>query len=384
MLGALMFAACATRLPAPEPGAAPEGPRAEMPASWREVLEAASQDVDVATRQEALGLLVGHGVRPEPHASRALFDPSPYVRRSGVAALAGRLPEPDSLVLLQDFMLREDVDPYTRGHAGLLLAEAGHAEALEVLVAAAAAAEMQWWQAAPLQLAVLAMGEDAVLPNLQAGLARGDFPLELMFFHDCGRVGRPELVEGLVAAAARVEEELVLPIAASLVRLGSPEGEALFAGLLASPVTEARLEALDFLEPLTGSAVEGLLQGATRDGDPLVANYARLIEVRRGDRSLSEAFALAEDPDRQTRSQALWALEGRLRREEALGRREMQRLDSLARAALEDSEYLVATAAVRLLGALGTKQAYSALEVGLEVESLRFRVEVVRALLGPK
>lgn len=380
MLGALMWAACATRLPAPEPAAAIDGTRSEMPAPWREVLEAAAKDVDVATRKEGLGLLVGQGVRPEPYASRALFDPSPYVRRSAVEALGARLPERDSLALLQDFVLREDVGPYTRGHAGLLLAESGHAEALEVLVAAAAA-ESQWWQAAPLQLAVLAMGEDAVLPSLKAGLARGDFPLELVFFHDCGRVGRPELVESLVAAAARVEEELVLPIAASLVRLESPEGEALFAGLLASPVTEARLEALDFLEPLAGSAVEGLLQGATRDGDPLVANYARLIEVRRGDRALSEAIALAEDPDRQTRSQALWALEGRVQREEALSRREMQRLESLARGALEDSEYLVATAAVRLLGALGTKQARSALEVGLEVESLRFRVEVVRALL---
>ncbi len=380
MLGALMWAACATRLPAPEPAAAIEGPRSEMPAPWREVLEAASQDVDVATRKEALGLLVGHGVRPEPHASRALFDPSPYVRRSAVEALEARLPEPESLALLQAFVLREDVDPYTRGHAALLLAEAGHSEALQIL-AAVAAAESEWWKAAPLQLAVLAMGEDAVLPALQAGLARGDFPLELVFFHDCGRVGRPELVEGLVAAAARVEEELVLPIAASLVRLGSPEGEALFGGLLASSVTEARLEALDFLEPLAGSGSEGLIQGATRDGDPLVANYARLIEVRRGDRPLSEAVALAEDLDRQTRSQALWALEGRLRQEEALGRRELQRLESLAWAALEDSEYLVATAAVGLLGALGTKQARSALEVGLEVESLRFRVEVVRALL---
>ncbi len=376
-IGALMWAACATRVPAPEPAAAVDGTRSEMPAPWREVLDAAAQDVDVATRKEALGLLVGHGVAPEPHASRALFDPSPYVRRSAVEALEARLPEPDSLALLQAFVLREDVDPYTRGHAGLLLAEAGHAEALEVL-AAAAAAESEWWKAAPLQLAVLAMGEDSVLPSLQAGLARGDFPLEMVFFHDCGR---PELVEGLVAAAARVEEELVLPIAASLVRLGSPEGASLFAGLLASPVTEARLEALDFLEPLAGSAVEGLLHGATRDGDPLVANYARLIEVRRGDRALSEAIALAEDPDRQTRSQALWALEGRVQREEALSRREMQRLESLARGALEDSEYLVATAAVRLLGALGTKQARSALEVGLEVESLRFRVEVVRALL---
>ena len=125
----------------------------------------------------------------------------------------------------------------------MLLAEAGHPEALKVLEAAAAA-ESEWWQAAPLQLAVLAMGEDSVLPALQAGLARGDFPLELVFFHDCGRVGLPALVEGLVAAAARVEEELVLPIAASLVRLGSPEGEALFAGLLASPVTEARLESI--------------------------------------------------------------------------------------------------------------------------------------------
>ncbi len=376
-IGALMWAACATRVPAPEPAAAVDGTRSEMPAPWREVLDAAAQDVDVATRKEALGLLVGHGVAPEPHASRALFDPSPYVRRSAVEALEARLPEPDSLALLQAFVLREDVDPYTRGHAGLLLAEAGHAEALEVL-AAAAAAESEWWKAAPLQLAVLAMGEDSVLPSLQAGLARGDFPLEMVFFHDCGR---PELVEGLVAAAARVEEELVLPIAASLVRLGSPEGASLFAGLLASPVTEARLEALDFLEPLAGSASEGLIHGATRDGDPLVANYARLIEVRRGDRALSEAIALAEDPDRQTRSQALWALEGRVQREEALSRREMQRLESLARGALEDSEYLVATAAVRLLGALGTKQARSALEVGLEVESLRFRVEVVRALL---
>jgi hypothetical protein len=380
MLGALIWTACATRLPAPEPAAAVEGPRSEMPASWREVLEAASQNVDVATRKEGLGLLVGHGVGPEPHASRALFDPSPYVRRSAVEALGARLPETESLALLQDFVLREDVDPYTRGHTGVLLAEAGHLEALRVLEAAAAA-EKEWWQAAPLQLAVLAMGEDSVLPGLQAGLARGDFPLELVFFHDCGRVGAPVLVEGLVAAAERVEEELVLPIAASLVRLGSPEGEALFAGLLASPVTEARLEALDFLEPLAGSAAEGLIQGAARDGDPLVANYARLIQVRRGGRALSEAIALAEDPDRQTRSQALWALEGRVQGEEALSRRELQRLESLARGALEDSEYLVAIAAVRLLGALGTKQARSALEVGLEVESLPFRVEVVRALL---
>ena len=86
-IGALMWAACATRVPAPEPAAAVDGTRSEMPAPWREVLDAAAQDVDVATRKEALGLLVGHGVAPEPHASRALFDPSPYVRRSAVEAL---------------------------------------------------------------------------------------------------------------------------------------------------------------------------------------------------------------------------------------------------------------------------------------------------------
>ncbi len=373
-----MWVACATRSPAPEPAAAVEGPRLEMPVRWQQVLEAGAQDVDVGTRKEALGLLVVHGVSPEPHASRALFDPSPYVRRSAVEALGVRMPERESLELLQGFVLREDVDPYTRGHTGILLAEAGHTEAREVLEAAVVGRE--WWQAAPLQLAVLGMGGDAVLPALQAGLARGDFPLELVFFHDCGRLGRQELVEGLVAGSTRVEEELVLPIAASLVRLGSSEGSAIFVELLASDVSEARLEALDFLEPLAGEVAAGLIHEATRDPDSLVANYARLIEVRRGDRPLSEAFSLAEDPDRQTRAQALWALEGRIERE-VLGRRELNRLETLGRGALEDTEYQVATAAVGLLGALGTNQARAALEAGLEVESLAFRLEVVRALL---
>ncbi len=365
-----------------------------------EVLDAAAGDLDVNIRQEAISLLVAYGATPEPHASRGLYDPSPYVRRRAADALVGRLPEESSQQLIAGFVRREDLDPYTRGHAALGLALAGHADSRDIL-SAAAHGQNRWWQAAPLHLAALAMGAEGSLNPLAAGLAKGDFPLEMGFFLDCHRLGRTELGPPLATAAGRVEEELVLPIATSLVKLGDPAGLSLFRARLDSEVVEARLEALDFiaelpaadamseLSPVQHQEAErafGLLMNrALKDDHLSVRTYARLVQVRWGQESPSVALDLLAHVDRDVRVQSLWSLAGRIALERRLGteRRWLEKkvLDRAA-AALEDTEDIVVREAIRSLGVIGGPRAVELLGPLYAMESPAFRVEVAAALLA--
>lgn len=348
-----------------------------------EVLDVAAGDLDVNIRQEAVSLLVRFNSHAEPHASRGLYDPSPYVRRRTVDSLVQRLPEDASRELLSAFVRRDDLDPYTRGHAALQLALAGHVDAREI-ISAAAEEEKQWWRAAPLHLAALAMGSEESLTPLLAALEKGDFPLEMGFFLDCHRLGRAELGKALVTAAGRVEEELVLPIASSLVWLGDPAGAALFRERLDSTVVEARLEAIDFIAELEGEVAESLVDRAARDGEASVSGYARLVKVRWGLESPAVAIEMLDHVDREVRAQALWALAGHIELERRRGtdrRRLESRVMDCAETALSDTEDVVVREGIRLLGALGGARAVELLEPLYSMESVAFRVEVAAALL---
>ncbi|MEE2752223.1 MAG: hypothetical protein VX519_12395 [Myxococcota bacterium] len=396
----LALVACSARVPVPVALPTQEVvSERSIPSETLDVLDVAAGDLDVNIRQEAISLLVAYAVNPEPHASRGLYDPSPYVRRRTAQALGGRLPEEPSRVLLDGFVLREDLDPYTRGYAATELGLAGYSDARDVL-SAAAHGQARWWQAAPLHLAALAMGSEESLAPLTAGLAKGDFPLEMKFFLDCHRLGRPELGPPLVTAAGRVEEELVLPIATSLVRLGDPAGIELFRERLDSEVVEARLEAIDFIAQLpvesglseralshhseTERAFDLLLNRALKDEHASVSTYARLVQVRWGRESPSVAFDLLVDADREVRVQSLWALRGRIALDRHLGtekRRLEKRALEQAAEALEDTEDVVVREAIRLLGVIGGPSAVELLTPLYSMESTAFRVEVAAALL---
>ena len=108
-----------------------------------EVLLQGAEHEDVTLRQQALYLLVKHSEEAGggPYAARALYDPSPYVKRQGIRALLERWEEAPAQEALRGLVVREDVDAYTRGIAGAGLAGHGDAEVLSVFEAA--------WRSAP-------------------------------------------------------------------------------------------------------------------------------------------------------------------------------------------------------------------------------------------
>jgi len=351
-----------------------------VPDSPTGVLAEGAEALDVTIRQLSLGQLVRFSEDPGggDWAGRALHDPSPYVRRRAVEALGSRLPEELSRIRLQEVVGRADIDAYTRGQAARLLASAEDHSTLPV-VQEALASSQEDWERAPLAFAALVLGDDDALEGLDEALRRGDFPMEVDFFLDLGLSGRAELAEPLAAATERLEEDLLLPAAVSLIRLGHDRGSRLVREALGAEDPEIRLQALDFLADLEGDEATALIERARASGPPPVSSYAELVAFARGEGSPRLALEQAASIDREDRQQAVWAMGRHL-----LAAPETRHASDLRRAlrrALGDVELVVVHEAIEALAVAGRPGDVPALEELLQQELLGVRVAVAAAIL---
>ena len=351
-----------------------------VPDSLRGVLAEGAEALDVTIRQHSLGQLVRFGEEPGggDWASRALHDPSPYVQRRAVEALGARLPERRSMTHLQEVVGRVDIDAYTRGHAARLLAGADDLSTLPV-VQDALTASQEDWERAPLAFAALMLGDDDALAGLDQALRRGDFPMEVDFFLDLGVSGRPELAEPLAAATERLEEDLLLPAAVSLIRLGHDTGPRVVKDVLGADDPELRLQALDFLADLEGDESTALIERARAAGPPPVSTYAELVAFARGEGSPRLALEQVTRIDRESRQQAVWAMGRHL--VAVPDTRHERDLRQALRYALGDVELVVVHEAIEALALAGGPDDVPALEDLLQQEFLGVRVAVAAAIL---
>jgi len=321
------------------------------------VLDAGASSLDVSLRLRALELLCLYapGDQLAGYAQRGLYDPSPYVRRGVVEALALRLPDPEARALLLGLLEREDVDAYTRGRAGFLLARAGVAEAREPMAAAWRAADSAW-ERAPLALAALMAGDDDAEAALVEALKDGSMPLETEFFVAVGQTGREQLAPALVEARELLEEELLLPVGVALLELGLAEGEAVFRSTFADGDVLFQLEAIDYLAQLEGARAQALLRKARSGTPPIVQTYADLVLVGRGEQPLARAVEAAEVRDREQQCFALDAMAEHMLAVpvEQVSRRHARAARETALESLLSPEPAVRACAARALTGLGT------------------------------
>jgi hypothetical protein len=361
-----------------------------IPPLARGVLEAAAGSLDVSLRLRALQQLCLYAPEAElsPYAQRGLYDPSPYVRRAVVEALARRLPEPAARDLLLPLLERGDVDAYTRGRAGFLLARAGVDGALEPMSRAWRDAGNSW-DLAPLALAALMAGDEQAEAALAEALRDGSMPLETEFFVAVGQTGRTSLAPALIEARELLEEELLLPVAVALLELGLAEGETEFRRTFADGDVLFQLEAIDYLALLEGPRAQALLRRARSSDQDIVRTYAELVLVGRGEQPLSRAVEAAAVDDREQRCLALDAMAEHMRSVpvEQVPRRQARAARDVALEALLAPEPAVRVCAARALGGLGTaadRADISAMigELDDEAPAEAQRLELAAALLA--
>ena len=346
-------------------------------------LERGAKDLDVAIRCRALALLILTSPEPAggPWGPRALWDPSPWVEKRGVEALSARIAEPETKALLSVLAKRATANPYARGAAAMRLALAGDSTVLPEL-RDAYTSERHPWRAAPLALAAATMGDPDALPVLADALRAGELPLEMGFVADIGRSRLTALVPALVEATTRVEEPLVLPLAAALVELGSPTGESLFHAALSSADPEVRLEALDFLVELRASAVAPLLRRASHGGSDLVRQYASFALLVQGEGSVAAvASAATDDSDREVRSLAVHCLGLALSDGAAMHARDQRVAHRALRKALDDPEDVVLTEALQALAHTRDPEDLALIAGLLDADALALQVEAAGAVL---
>ena len=350
---------------------------APMSAPALAVLETASADLEVTLRRRALELLVrlvpdeGGG----QYALRGLYDPNPYVKQAVADALLLRTQDPVSHQRLVEFVMRDDVDDYSRGSIALDLALDGYQDHAPVIAQAWRVAG-DGWAAAPLALAAAVMGDTSAVDALGAMLREGEFPLEIAFFLDLGRSGLVDLVPSMEAALASVEEELRLPLAASLVDLQSDCGARVFQDALRSDDVMLALDAIDYLGQMEGPVAWRLMRLARRNRHPVVKRYADLVLLGRGFGNARVAVRSFQSDDRELRAMALDSLAAGCASGacQALARRTMKQ-------ALADEELQVLLAAVGGMAAVGRAQDQALLLPLLDHDDWLVRVEAAGALL---
>lgn len=380
---AALGAACARHAgPAAPVGAAALRP-AHHPAA-EAALQQAAADLDPAVRARALALLVRFSDAPGggDWTPRGLGDPSPWVRRATLEALASRGEEAAALRHLAELAALTGADSYLRCAAGLRLAQGGHTGSLAA-IQAAEAAESESWRAAPCALAAAALGDPGAEARLATMLAEGDLPLDIAFIDDVGRSGLTGLIPGLEEAADLVEEPLRPAIGAALMRLGASRGEAILREGLDAPMAEAQLESLDYLAALSIPAAEALLKKAAGAARPEVRTYARLILLARGEGSLATAEEAAISDNRELRAMALRLLGAALSDTgQGADRKATRTAQKLLEAGLQDPDDPVREAAAEGLAALASPVGTPALEATLADDNARVRVEAAGALLA--
>ncbi|HJN73834.1 MAG TPA: HEAT repeat domain-containing protein [Myxococcota bacterium] len=334
-------------------------------------LETAAAELDVAVRARALSLLIRYeGAEWGP---RALFDPSPYVQRAGVEALAER-DEDDAYALIASLAAR-DVDPYTRSHAAVALIRAGHS-----------VPDLGWnderlhWRRAPLALPAAMQGDTTALEALGADLSRGDYPLEIAFFLHVGASGLP-VADSLIEGSKLVEEELELAIANALLDLGHAEGESRFREALHSDNLERRLEAVDYLAQRDDEIALVLLKRAKNIGPEPVEDWATLALIARGEHPPDPAFAALVSTDRELRQQAVWSLSHWVLATEGAGRNKKQAHRAIV-AMLGDPEPVVVMESIQALGRAGMMDDRALLAGFMSQDDRGMSIEAAGAILA--
>ncbi len=331
-----------------------------------EVLRSGADSADPTPRARALALLAASGPDWD---DEGLSDASPWVQRAVIEAVADR-GDGAGRSALEALATREDLDPIVRG----LAAVRGEASAPGWQDA------HEPWVVAPLALAAMAHGDDGAREALADALATGELPLEVELVLEVGRSGDPALLPALQRAQDRVEDELVLAVAAARLLLGDSTAEQVFRKAITDSDVERRLEALDYLVDIDAAAAEALLRKAAGQGPELVTWYAELaLAARTGSDPDLFARALA-DADREVR-----VLGARFAGEAAAGGPANKKVVKAARKAivdaLADPDAPVRAEALRAVSRVGLEEARAAATALLGDEHQLVRIEAAGALL---
>lgn len=268
MIGVVLAAYCRLALASP---------------SATSVLEALAADEDVGVRRRAIAALIRSSTEPAggTWSQRARFDPSEYVQRAMIDALAPRTGEPETVAVLTELLDAADVDPWTRGLAGLKLVNVPGAR--DRIVSAAAAVSDDG-KAGGLLIAAARAGDGAALARLSPWFAGGNLPLERQILAETGGLNLP-----FAQAMGRAEPEVRLVLAGALL-VTDPHARAPMRAALRDPVE--RDDAVEVLESLPGKAAIALLRGTPGPS-------ARLALVRKGAGTIAPALVVLRGKDRE-------------------------------------------------------------------------------------
>lgn len=381
-----LVAGCAARAPVTPVEAASAVERAAgLDPVVRATLEAGAADLDVGVRRAALAALVRAEAAPAggAWAQRGRYDPSEYVRRAVVDAVAPRLAEPESRALLRAIVDDAASDPLTRGAAALALVDGAadgrvpEAEQAGDRARLARAAETRGARAAALLLAAARLGDAAAAQRLGELVRAGNLPMELWVVRALGDRPDPALTRTLAEALEATEPELRLALASALLALGEPSGEAALAAALAGD-EEVALEALDFLaEARPAERALAVLRGAAR-APPLVRDAAGALRFGHGEGETRAVIPLLAHEEPEVRVYATRAAARRLAGPTPL--EGADRLRAALRDALPTADPALQLALIGALGAAPGPQDRAALAALLSDESTRMRVEAAAAL----
>ena len=371
------------------------GPSVERPLNAGElpewaVLEELAGSVDVTNRRLSARVLVAH--RPEEGGGewgvRFLHDPSPYVRRAAMEALAQRVERSSDEVargLLLESLGREELNAYTVGHLAHLLRGQLGDEQLQLL-------NDRWRntpysdEVAPLALGPAESGDAEALEALKGALAAGDLPLELTLFRDLGESGLP-LGEALQEGVDRLEEELRAPAMIAAVELGHEDGERWLERALSNSSTpDEHLELLELLLDLEPSALDGaklrLLKHAYSTASPATRAYCEVALLDVDERSVERVLEQTASMDRDL-SLFAYKLLGRWweRRGGEATRTQQGALHDALVVAFNGGQLAAQLQAVEVLGLYALPNDVSRLKELLEAEDSLLRGLAAEALL---
>lgn len=329
------------------PEALPSAGAVVAPLEPAELLRQVSVDGEPGGRARAVRTLAAFdpGVGGREAAERGLADDDPWVQRAAVDGLAARRAEPAARGRLLAVLADAHADPYVRAHVVAVLlpaADAAERQALASLLDVALATERAGWRRTPLLWARARLGDAAASAELARRIAAGEVAMDLEFLAEVPAGPDPVLAAAFGAGAVAVEE-LALPFHAVQLALGDPGGEVALRRLLVEGGVEARLEVLDLLAPLPGSAVVGLIRKAADDEDELVRGYARVLLAVRGLGDVGDVERAAASADRDLRVVAVrWVGAA----DPVLGRRVERISRRIVRVALGDVDAEVRAAAL--------------------------------------
>lgn len=372
LLLGLVLGGCAPKVPV----AAREVPAAPccggiVDGRLRQILEAGAATTDVPTRQRALAALVRADPAPGggPWGGRVRYDPDEFVVQAGAAALAERVGDGGARDLLRAIALDVRRGGVTRGRAaaGALRLDPDH-----TWLASAWTPEATWWQLGGLW-AVGARWDPAAAAALADTLTRGEVPLETGFWDLLAASGSPQLGAALAAARPRLEPELEVTAAVTLVALDPGAGSAAVGPLLHGDLDHA-LEVVERLHTLPGEAATALLRQGATSAPGAAARAAGLWMLLREDGPEGRLVDGLADTDPEVRRIAAEVAGGLQARGVALP----ARVRAALLTALEADDPGLQAVAVEAVAA-GPDRSH--LRPLLDDESLELRVRVAAALL---